>query len=424
MFYIITAKLVQFTKELFVAKEIGISVELDSFIISLMLAGIGINTLIIPLGLATMPIFLKHREGSIRKSNSFFNFVLAISLFLMMTVGAFLFYHAEIVVSVFGGNVDTDTKEQAVRYTRLLLPYFFFTVFSVLFGTYLNSLNRNFLYSVYQAFPALATILFFLVSTNEPIYNQVYGYNFGAFIAASLIFRQCWKEGYRFHFDSGLYESVLKVFSQWIPLIFASLIGASNTIVDRVMVSGFGEGSISTLDYGNKIFSIFSSIAVTGVSVVFYPKLSKLANRGAYSEIWTLIKSCLLVVLVPSLVLVYFTIDNSVDLVRLLFERGEFTNENTHEVATVLCYYVVCIPVYVFGIIGVRLLNALLWNYIVALYGIINLLLNILLNYYFMKQIGLAGVALSTSVVVVVNAILIWTTLHIRLINTDFTPRH
>jgi putative peptidoglycan lipid II flippase len=86
-------------------------------------------------------------------------------------------------------------------------------------------------------------------------------------------------------------------------------------------------------------------------------------------------------------------------LVGLLFERGMFTANDTEHVAPVQSLYMFQLPFYIAGMLFVRLLSALKANYVLMLGTCLSFALNIILDYALMKWIGVAGIALSTSIV-------------------------
>ncbi|MEE9218698.1 MAG: lipid II flippase MurJ, partial [Acidobacteriota bacterium] len=86
-------------------------------------------------------------------------------------------------------------------------------------------------------------------------------------------------------------------------------------------------------------------------------------------------------------------------LVRAIFERGAFTPHDTQLVARVQVCYALQVPLYTLGIMGVRLLSALGRNHTLMWISFLNLIVNIIGNYLLMRILGVAGIALSTSIV-------------------------
>ena len=84
-------------------------------------------------------------------------------------------------------------------------------------------------------------------------------------------------------------------------------------------------------------------------------------------------------------------------LVRLAFERGAFHAADTAVVARVLAMYAIQIPFFVVSRVPYRLLIAMRRTDLVLYCGVVNLILDVVLNLVLMRWMGVAGIALATS---------------------------
>jgi len=83
----------------------------------------------------------------------------------------------------------------------------------------------------------------------------------------------------------------------------------------------------------------------------------------------------------------------------MVFQGGAFTSQNTHLVASVQSLLCLEVPFYAAAMLSVSALCALKRNDVLIWGTMIAVFENVALNYLFMKMFGLAGIALSTSVV-------------------------
>jgi putative peptidoglycan lipid II flippase len=97
---------------------------------------------------------------------------------------------------------------------------------------------------------------------------------------------------------------------------------------------------------------------------------------------------------------VYF----SEPLTRLLFQRGAFTDADTLLVSRVQALFVLQIPMATLGIMVVRLISAMKANHVLMWGTVLNLSLNIILNYVLMQHFAVAGLALSLSLMYFASA--------------------
>jgi putative peptidoglycan lipid II flippase len=84
-------------------------------------------------------------------------------------------------------------------------------------------------------------------------------------------------------------------------------------------------------------------------------------------------------------------------IVELLFLRGAFTDSDVTEVAFVQTMYALQVPFFALGILFVRLLSSLGANQILLYQASVSLGIVVLLDYTLSRAIGVAGIALATS---------------------------
>src|SRR5690606_3318254 len=84
-------------------------------------------------------------------------------------------------------------------------------------------------------------------------------------------------------------------------------------------------------------------------------------------------------------------------LVKVLFERGEFTSENAKSVVEVFRYGLLQVPFYVSGIILTRFLASNNKYKLIAITSVVFVIIKIPANYFLIRFFGVSGVTLSTS---------------------------
>ena len=177
----------------------------------------------------------------------------------------------------------------------------------------------------------------------------------------------------------------------------------STSLVGQSMATMLGPGSVSALAYGSKITTLVLGVGSVAVSTAVLPHFSRMVARREWDSVrHTLITYARLIVIITlplMFVLIYF----SEPLVRVLFQRGAFTEADTQLVAWVQGLYLLQVPVFVLSMLIVRLISALKGNRILMWGAGINLVFNIVCNYLLMNSLGVAGIALSTSLMYLVS---------------------
>jgi putative peptidoglycan lipid II flippase len=190
---------------------------------------------------------------------------------------------------------------------------------------------------------------------------------------------------------------MVHVGSQYAPVVLGSLLMSSSAVVDQSMAASLGSGTVSVLDYGNKIVALVLSIVALSLSTVLFPRFSRLIAAGRWDELGRTINGYAKWILLASFPVVVLLAVLAEPMIRLLFERGKFTADTTRAVSLVQACLSLQVPFYIVAMLGTRALSAMDANQIVLRIGALNLLMNIAGNYAFMQWFGVNGIALSTS---------------------------
>ena len=197
-------------------------------------------------------------------------------------------------------------------------------------------------------------------------------------------------------------ENIKMLFAQIPAKVSSGLLTGLNGVVDQFFAAQLVVGSIAALNYGLKIPFFLTSLLVISISNVLLPHFSRsfLNNRKKTFEM--LFKSLKIVFAVVS-VLVIIGVIFSHDLVALLFERKEFDSEDTNVVGKLQQIFLIYLPFTIAGMIMVNFLTSINKNSIMAYISLVALVLNVILDYIFMQYYGILGIALCTTIVVIVK---------------------
>jgi putative peptidoglycan lipid II flippase len=175
-----------------------------------------------------------------------------------------------------------------------------------------------------------------------------------------------------------------------------------SAFLDTIIASFLVTGSISYLYYANRVFQLPLALFAIALSVGIFPKIAKLIKQDEIDIALSYFKNGFWLLL---FLLSFSTIGGyilSEEIVKLLFQRGAFTAQDTITSAQVLQMYLIgLLP---FGL--AKLFS--LWLYAshrqkeAAKIALFSLTTNVLLYALFVKPLGVKGLALASSLAGVV----------------------
>lgn len=403
---------------LYVAYLFGTSDALDAFIIAYLIPFFTVNVISGAFHAAIIPTYIQVREDSgPQAAQHLYSNMMVISIWLIGLLIIAMAIISRYVIPVIGSGFD----EQKLALTRslfiTLLPVLLFNGVGRIWISILNADERFKLAATVPAVRSVTTIIFlFLLTPFWGIYAFSSGIMIGSMAEAIVLSLGVKKQKLaiipRWY---GMNRNITTVIKQFLPVAAGAMLMASTDFVDQSMAAMLGAGSVSTLNYANKIIMFILVVSSGSLGTVVFPYFSKMTAAKDYRSVIRTLKlysGFIIIFSIPMTVLFWVF---SEPLVRILFERGVFTTSDTHRVAVVLAVYALQITFYLLGILIVRLLSAMRENNILMYSTLLSVPLNIFLNYILMKFMGISGIALSTVLVYLTAFLFLSYSLHRKM---------
>lgn len=399
-FMTIVVKFCSILKEILVAWRFGINDDLDAFFMAFIIISFFWNVIFGSLASAFLPVYVKIKENKgIKSAQDFFSHTLFINVILVLIVGLLVLisnFYLPLLTQGFNINKLKLTNQLLWE----MFPWLSFSGFALIYTSVLNSLKSFSIPALLNIIIPLLTIIFLIFNAFPNIHLLTLAMDFGGLIELSililmlnyhnLLLKPKWKE---WNEDLGI------LLSQSFSMMMNSLIMSSSVIIDQSMTAKLGSGSVTALNYGNKLTALPLTLIVTPLNVSVFPYLSEMVAKQNWIEAKNCIKKYLKGIFILTIPLIILLINFSELLVKILFERGSFSAQDTILVSEIQICYLLQIPFYLASGFLAKYLSALLLNQVLGIVAVINIGLNIILNYWFSSFMGVAGIALSTSVV-------------------------
>ncbi|CDC21183.1 tll2350 protein [Clostridium sp. CAG:306] len=412
-FVTIISKLIGFLRDVVIANFYGAGMVSDAYFyayqipaISIILLG-GIGG---PFHSAVVSVFSKLIPNLEQKPsdavNKLFNTFLTSSFLMFLALGVLVFVFSDVIMKVIIANGSPELIHLASVHLKIMAPVL--TVGGVV-GIYYGILI------VYKEFliPNISPILMSVAII--AIISLVRHDNSGVVLAlATTVGALCQfvyqlpklkSLGFKFRpnldvFNNPQYKNILELL---FPAILSSTVGQVYIYVDMFFASQLQEGAWSAIGYANRLFQFPVGVLVTAFLVPLFPIFSKLVGEKDYDNIRYYFNKgvgLLNFVAFPILVLIILLSTNAI---QLIFQRGAFNEVATMMVSEALCYLSISIIFYVFRDSITRVFYAFNDSKTPFLVALSSIVIKFILNFLFVKQLGIGGITLSTSFVTLIN---------------------
>ncbi|OGY31293.1 MAG: murein biosynthesis integral membrane protein MurJ [Candidatus Andersenbacteria bacterium RIFCSPHIGHO2_02_FULL_45_11] len=422
----LAGSVVGFVLQLLVAYYFGAGNQTDAFfmaqstseMLAKLLLGGSVTAVFIPLFVERLAV--KNRDGAWRLAFNILNIMTVAYIALLgciwLLAGPFVHFIAP------GFNGDTYTL--TVSLLRLLLPSFLF-LFLVEFATsILHSFKLFTLPATLRIVAPLVSILSILVFVHTlGIHALAIGIVAGSIIQLAILVVGLRRQGMKYRFFIDIRDPAIRSLVRLVyPFIFSLLMTQGAGIVYRILVSGLEEGSLSALKFAEKITQLLTIVFLNSVTLVIYPLLSEKASLHDTAGMRSTIASAMRLVVFVSLPLILAVAILREPLVTFLYQRGSFTASDTAATSIALLYLVLGLTTTgISSILGHAVLAIQKTRAAVAI-TIISQVVAISLFYFLVPTMGMAGLALASSLVPLSSALLYFLYLrrHIPALSTIF----
>ena len=409
-------KLVAMAKEMLVAQQFGVGNELDSFLMAYLLPQLLINVVAGSFATSFIPVFsgvIVNKEMSaarlVLQESS-----LILTLLLLLTVAVF-YLLLPLVLPIIASGFSAEKLQQTQLLSYWLLPVILLNGLSIFYAGVLNVKHYYSMPAMLPVLTPLAIIAVLIIYTDLGINALAMGTLMGALLEVMILIGVLKKEGwYILPKWQGYLEETKHLLQQYKPMIVGALIMSGTGVVDQSMaaMSGMPAGSVAALSYGNKVIALCLGLGATAVGAAVFSHFSEMVAENKWQEINYVLANTLKAIMLITIPIVIGIIFFSEELVSMLYQRGKFSIEDTRIVAQVQLFYGLQVPFYLMGIVGVRLLSAMRRNDVLMKIAIVSLAINVAANWLFMQWFGVAGIALSTALVVTISTTSILLIIH------------
>jgi putative peptidoglycan lipid II flippase len=407
----LAAKAVSFFKDATVAHQFGTADQLDAYVLAFTFWSFLASVLSCGMPEAFVPLYseLRHQKTFARAQRlgvqSAFNY--AVSLFV---VGSAVYLLAPQIVEITAHGFLPAKKAAAIWNLQHLVFFFWFYGMALHFAIWLRA-EKNF------AIPASAPMLPPLViiaallfcGSPSSIHTLLYATLGGTALHMIVLGIAVWRRlppGWNWLRRCALlWEPKNKTaLRNALAFLLGGVVFGASTIVDQSMASWLKPGSVSVLNYSDKICSIVLALTATAASEALFPYFADSVARREWAALkkhLLQLTGLMLAIAIPmTLVLVFL----APEVVRILFQRGSFGPDDTERVAAVLRCLALQIPFYIAGTIASTIAVSLQATRFLLLSCFACLAANISLNWLLMGPFGVAGIALSTACVHLISA--------------------
>lgn len=402
------SKVLGFSRDLVLASTYGAGVISDAYLMALSIPTIlFLGSFCVAIQNTYMPLFTeidkqKGREDSLKFTSNVMNLIIILSIFVIILGLIF----TEPLVKLFAMGFEGERLSLTVQFTKIILFSIGIVCITYVVKAYLE-IHDNFLVTGLMPLPYnIAIIASIILSKNLGLNTLAYGTVIAFLIQFLVLIPSARKKGFKYQFKVDVKDvNVKKMALLIVPVLVGASITQVNNLIDKNLASTLAEGSISAINYAYKLNIFVTGMFVASITSVIYPLFSRLISENNMEKLKETLSTSINAVM---LIIVPVSIGAFVlakPIVELLFERGEFTSQDTIVTANVLACYAIGMLASGVRDILVRVYYSLQDTKTPMKNSIICVVFNVVFNLMLIKYLGAPGLALATSISAILSVL-------------------
>lgn len=404
------SKFLGFCREVLIALKFGSGMETDTFFVAMTATTLITGFLSSAISTTFIPVLSEieskeGKKGKVEHANNMINVIFTISIILV--IGGWL--AAPVIVKLLAKGFQGEQFKLGVQLTRIGLPMILFGGIIGVFTGYLQS-EQRFTATAAVGFPVNFVYIFFLLFLSSKF--GIKGLMVAAVIAVVSQFLiqipEARSSGYKYMFKFDLKDKYInKIILLSLPVLVGVAINDLNAIVDRTLASSLVSGSISALNYANRLNGLILGVFISAITTVIFPLLSKESNSDnipGMKKIMSYGINLILLITVPATV---GLIVLATPIVEIAFQRGAFDTTATLMTSQALIFYSIGLVAMALRLLLTRVYYSLQDTKTPMVNGAISVVFNVVLNLILVKFMAHSGLALATSIATTIATFLL-----------------
>ena len=423
MLIILTSKITGFLRDIVLAQTFGAGEITDAYLTALNIPVVLFDGISAALGTTFIPIYFKIKSSKGQEevnkfTSNILNIVILVSLVFVLLGVIFAPY----IVKIFAVGFKGDVFDLTVNYSKILIFSMVFIAINGLVSSYLVASGNVYISgAITIPFNIFVIIAIIFASVTES-YVMVYG-TLIAYIA-QLLFQLplLIKKGYKHRLTVNLRdENIRQILFLVIPVFIGSYINQINAVVNRTLASTLDSGSITALNYANKLNMFAVGVIAVAISTIMYPILSKLASEGNKKLFKINISKSINMIVIIMLPIMVVMTTFSKEIVKVLFEEGSFNSHDTYLTSTALFFYSIGILAYGLKELLAKSFYSLQDTKTPVRNATISVVINIVFSIILVNIMGIGGLALASSISATVTTMLLLISLRKKIGKIGFS---
>lgn len=406
-FGILFSRVFGFIRDLLMASALGASIYMDFFVIAFKIPNL--LRRIFAEG-AFSQVFIPAFTSSKHKF-TFAIYIFLVFFSILCLISSLVYIFSYDFTSLIAFGLDQKYIKELHHIVAINFFYIIFVFIFTFISAILHYKHHFFTTSISTSFLNISIIIAILIPNTDKLdllYNISFAVLIGGFlqvlahIVAIYVLKLEKAFLYSFYYIKEKYKIVQKDIKEFKEKLFPAILGASSyqlaSFLDIFLATFLASSSISYLYFANRVFQFPFALFTIALSISIFPHLAKLIKKQNLKQAFTIFKQAFYFILLLLASATIVGIMFSEQIMTLLFERGQWSHQDSIKSSQVLIAYLIgLLPFGLAKIFSLWLFSKKQQKQ-TALIAIIAITSNAILSLLLISQYKVFGLAIASSI--------------------------
>jgi putative peptidoglycan lipid II flippase len=213
------------------------------------------------------------------------------------------------------------------------------------------------------------------------------------------------REGWRPRFDLRVGDPLRQITRLMVPTVFGSAIYLINISVSKIIGLSLNDSAVAVMNLATRLMELPIGVFAVAISTVVFPLIAKHAAGGDWQSMANSYRKGMRLILVINIPAAVGLGILAAPIIRLLFQRGAFSADDTQMMQPVLIVFALGLPFFSFVNIVLRAFYAQKDTTTPVHAALASFVVNLVLSLVLMGPLGTVGLAIASNVAVIVQAV-------------------
>lgn len=397
------SKLLGFGREILLAYYYG-----TSYIVDVYLMAVAIPIMLFgwlsSISFSYIPLYtdIRTNVGENRASDFTNNLISLIFIFSMISSVLGVIFSKQIV-SIAAPGFTGDTYDLTVKFFNVIVWSVVFLSTVEILIAYLNCNNKFLLSNLSNLIISSVQMASIFISVLLGKEILIYGALFSHVIHLIVLIVISKNNGLNYKIEIKRTSEIDRAFIMVIPIFVSSMTSQINIFVDKMFASKLIEGSISALNYSSILRQFLSFMFSIAITTMIFPMLSQSIAENNIVKLKEITSKSINIIIILFVPLTIGAILLAEPAITFVYERGEFMQSSTIMTTKAFMMYSIGLLPIALSEVVTKVFYSLKDSKSTMYIGMIGVIINIILNTVLIKPLGHVGLALATSLSIMLS---------------------